>query len=73
MGECIEKYNHLRTLKLDKNEFTDIGRVAKLPHLVKLTASENKITNIDFFSKDWDAFQFLQLSDFKDNKIKLLP
>ena len=52
MGECIEKYNHLRTLKLDKNEFTDIGRVAKLPHLVKLTASENKITNIDFFSKD---------------------
>lgn len=44
-----------------------------MPHLTKLTATENKLTNIDFFSKDRDAFQFLQVSDFKDNKIKLLP
>jgi Leucine-rich repeat (LRR) protein len=73
MGEVIEKYNHLWSLNISKNEFTDIGRVARLPHLVKLIASENKLTNIDFFSKDADAFQFLQICDFKDNKIKLLP
>jgi Leucine-rich repeat (LRR) protein len=56
MGECIEKFTHLRSLNVSKNEFEDIGKVAKLPHLVKIIASENKINNIDFFSKDADAF-----------------
>lgn len=56
MAECIEKFAHLRSLNISKNEFADIGRVAKLPHLVKLIATENKINNIDFFAKDRDAF-----------------
>ena len=40
--------------------------------MLTLTATENKINNIDFFARSAEAFQFLQIANFKDNKIKQL-
>ena len=62
LGDELEKYSHLRTVDLSKNEIEDLAALARLPHLLTLNAEENAADSADFLGET-DAFQFLQIAN----------
>lgn len=57
---------------MSENELEDVSIVDKMPHLLTYNASKNQIADINFLSNE-KAFQYLQIANFEENKVKELP
>ena len=70
VGEELEKYQHLRNINLSQNAFSDVSILTKLPYLIEINCSKNKVECIKFLATRQPAFQYLKSVNLSENKIK---
>jgi hypothetical protein len=63
-GTChLEKYEHIRTLKISTNALINIDKVTCLSFLLELQAKTNQINSLNFMTQGAEDLKYLQLVD----------
>lgn len=72
-NDLIGNYVHLRDIAMNGNKFKSIDCLSKIPYLLRLDASKNKIKSVVGFFGNPESLQYLQFLNLFQNKIKELP
>lgn len=72
IGTDLNNFTQIRDFNASTNKLPHINPIGNMPFLVRVDASVNEINDIQVLNNP-DRFQFLQILNLKQNKIKVLP
>ena len=72
LGQDINKFTQLRNINASNNKLKEMSPLINMPYLSIVDFSINALKDMSIFSNT-EAFQYLQVLNLKQNKIKTLP
>ena len=64
----LGSYQHLRFLELNGNVVSDISALSKIPHVLRLNLTGNRVASLDLFNNE-ETFTYLQFLNMAGNKV----